>query len=88
MQKVYPFLVFLSLATILSVSQVQSQSWEVYDLQGNLKSRALYQKLQVLSETVLVGKNESGLFLLSRDLKPMVNLQGEEVYRYLEPWIW
>lgn len=87
MQKVYPFLVFLSLAIILSVSQVQSQSWEVYDLQGNLKSRALYQKLQVLSETVLVGKNEFGLFLLSRDLKPMVNLQGEEVYRYLEPWI-
>lgn len=87
MQKVYRYLLPLSLATFIFIIQARAQSWEVYDLKGNLKSRALYQKIQVLSETVLVGKNENGLFLLSRDLQPMVNLQGDEVYRYLEPWI-
>lgn len=81
------YLAIFSFSFALFLSTANAQSWEVYDLQGNLKSRALYQKIHVLSETVLIGKNQSGLFLLSRDLKPMVSLQGEEIHRYLEPWI-
>lgn len=87
MQKVFRYIFPVFIAACISLSEVNAQSWEVYDFQGNLKKIALYHKIQVLSETVLIGKNDTGLFLLSRDLKPMVNLQGEEVYRYLEPWI-
>lgn len=64
-----------------------SQTWEAYDLQGNLKSRAIYDRIEVLSEAVIIGKNKDGLSMLSRDLKPVVDLKGEEVYQYLAPWI-
>jgi hypothetical protein len=72
----------LGLAPALS-----AQTWEVYDLQGNLKSLAIYDRIEVLSETVIVGKNEQGLAMLSRDLKPLVDLKGEGVFQYLAPWI-
>lgn len=77
-------LLFLSLA---STSSAFSQTWESYDLQGKLKYRAIFDRVEVLSETVIVGKNKEGLFLLSRDLKPMVDLKGAEVYQYMAPWI-
>jgi hypothetical protein len=80
------FLLVVS-AFLLSSSMVYSQTWEVYDLQGKLKSRAIYDRIEVLSETVIIGKNEEGLAMLSRDLKPVVDLQGEEIYQYLAPWI-
>jgi hypothetical protein len=64
-----------------------AQTWEAYDVQGKLKTRAIFDRIEVLSETVITGKNQDGLFLLSRDLKPMVNLQGTEVYQYMAPWI-
>ncbi|HSF53246.1 MAG TPA: hypothetical protein VLA71_05815, partial [Algoriphagus sp.] len=80
---------FLSAALIslLSSNLVYSQTWEVFDLQGNLKSRAIYDRIDVLSESVIIGKNENGLAMLSRDLKPMVDLKGNEIYQYLTPWI-
>ncbi|OOG73156.1 WG repeat-containing protein [Algoriphagus sp. A40] len=78
---IIPFLLLLSSSTLFS------QTWEVYDLQGKLKSRAIYDRIEVLSESVIIGKNENGLSMLSRDLKPMVNLKGEEIYQYLAPWI-
>lgn len=56
-------------------------------MQGNLKSRAIYDRVDVLSESVIIGKNENGLVMLSRDLKPMVDLKGNEIYQYLSPWI-
>jgi hypothetical protein len=77
----------ITLLSILISHAVWSQTWEVYDLQGKLKSRALFDRIEVLSETVITGKNAAGLFLLSRDLKPMMDLQGTEVYQYLAPWI-
>lgn len=75
------------LISLLSSNLLFSQTWEVYDLQGNLKSRAIYDRIEVLSESVIIGKNENGLSMLSRDLKPMVNLKGDEIYQYLSPWI-
>lgn len=75
-------LVFLS-----CTNKLEAQTWEVFDLQGNLKSLAIYDRIEVLSETVITGKNENGLAMLSRDLKPLVDLKGEEVYQYLSPWI-
>lgn len=79
-------LLFVFAFSLLS-TQLQSQTWEVYDLQGNLKSLAIYDRIEVLSETVIVGKNEQGLSMLSRDLKPLVDLKGDEVFQYLSPWI-
>lgn len=78
---IIPFLILLSSSTLFS------QTWEVYDLQGKLKSRAIYDRIEVLSESVIIGKDENGLSMLSRDLKPMVNLKGNEIYQYLAPWI-
>lgn len=64
-----------------------SQTWEVFDLKGTLQQRAIYERIEILGETVITGKNESGLYLLSPDLRPMLDLQGDEVYQYLQPWI-
>ncbi len=77
----------VAFVTLISSDFLFSQTWEVYDLKGNLKSRAIYERIEVLGETVIVGTNENGLAMLSGELKPMVDLQGEEVYQYLTPWI-
>ncbi|WP_026950396.1 WG repeat-containing protein [Algoriphagus mannitolivorans] len=76
----------ISLLGILAFP-ISAQTWEAYDLQGNLKSRAVYDEIKILSESVIIGKKGSSLFLLSRDLKPIVNLEGEDIYQYLAPWI-
>lgn len=78
----------LALLTYICISiSALAQTWEIYDLNGNLTSRAIYDEIQILGETVTVGKNSDGLFLLSSDLRPMLNLQGEAVFQYLQPWI-
>lgn len=63
------------------------QNWEVYDFSGSLQGKVAYQDLELLGESVRVGKTDSGLFLLSADLRPIVDLQAQEVYQYLQPWI-
>ena len=79
----YPVLAsFLILAT-----PSLGQTWEVYDFSGSLQTRADFQEIELLGPSVSVGKNTSGLFLLSPDLKPVVDLQGQEVVEYLKPWI-
>lgn len=78
-----PLLVLLFVISSL----VQAQTYEVYDYEMNLKTRLVYQSISLLSESVKIGKNEEGLFLLSNDFKPAVNLEGQEVHRFLEPWI-
>ncbi|GAA0879063.1 hypothetical protein GCM10009119_20310 [Algoriphagus jejuensis] len=80
-------LLLLASAFLLCTNDLFSQTWEVYDLQGKLKSRAIYDRIEILGETVIVGKSESGLTMLSPDLKPMVDLKGEQIYQYLAPWI-
>ena len=79
----YP--VFASFLFLASPSQ--GQTWEVYDFSGSLQTRASYQDITLLGESVSVGKNTSGLFLLSPDLRPVVDLQGQEIFQYLKPWI-
>jgi hypothetical protein len=72
---------------LLLASPSIAQTWEIYDLSGSLKSRAVYDDINLLGEAVTVGKNTDGLFLLSPELNPIVNLQGEEIFQYLKPWI-
>ena len=79
----YPVLASFLILAIPS----QAQTWEVYDFSGSLQTRANYEDITLLGESVSVGKNTSGLFLLSPELKPVVDLQGEEVFQYLKPWI-
>jgi len=83
-----PFRTLLAIIAISFCSNpLLGQTWEVYDLQGNLKSLGIYDRVEVLSETVIIGKSEKGLAMLSRELKPLVDLKGEEVFQYLSPWI-
>ena len=84
-----PIIKFSFLVFLLGILPffISAQTWEAYDLQGNLKSRAVYDEIKILSESVIIGKKGSSLALLSRDLKPIVNFEGEEVYQYLAPWI-
>ncbi|MFM2251281.1 MAG: hypothetical protein RLZZ358_2211 [Bacteroidota bacterium] len=63
------------------------QSWEVYDFGGSLQTRAVYKEINLLGESVITGKNAEGLYLLSPDLRPVVDLLGQEVFQYLKPWI-
>jgi len=77
----------LLILNIFFVSISQAQTWEVYDTEYRLQTRLLYDELDLLSETVRIGKKDSTLSLLSADLKPAISLQGNTVYQYLEPWI-
>ncbi|MCM0041152.1 MAG: WG repeat-containing protein [Algoriphagus sp.] len=79
------FFVFGSFLFLASPSR--GQSWEVYDFGGSLQTSAAFQEIDLLGESVLTGKNTDGLFLLSPDLRPVVNLQGQEIFQYLKPWI-
>ena len=79
----YPLLV----SFLIQTSPSFAQTWEIYDLSGSLKSRAVYHDIDLLGEAVAVGKNPDGLFLLSPELSPIVNLQGQEIFQYQKPWI-
>ena len=73
--------------TVCTVTISKAQTWEVYDDEYKLQARLLYDEVELLSETVRIGKKDSILSLLSSDLKPAVSLQGTEIYQYLAPWI-
>lgn len=77
----------LSIFNLSLIPVVQAQTWEVYDSEYKLQTRLLYDEVDLLSETVRIGKKDSILSLLSADLRPAVSLQGSEIYQYLEPWI-
>ncbi|MCH7414438.1 WG repeat-containing protein [Belliella sp. R4-6] len=64
-----------------------SQSWEIYDHKLNLKSRIAYDQINILGESVRVSTANKQLRLLSKDYKPFLDLKGESVYQYLEPWL-
>ncbi|WP_339863946.1 WG repeat-containing protein [uncultured Algoriphagus sp.] len=86
MHKNFTLLVCL-LSTFFISEAAHSQSWEVYNTNIQLQSRLIYDEIELLSETVKIGKKGSELSLLSNDLRPAVSLVGTEVYQYLEPWI-
>lgn len=65
----------------------QAQTWEVYNENLQLQSRLIYDRIELLSETVRIGIKGKELSLLSKELRPAVVLQGNEVYQYLQPWI-
>lgn len=75
------------LISFLSVSLSFSQTWELYNSQYQLQGRLVYQSIFLLSESVKIGKTDSSLFLLNAQYQPSVNLEGNELYQYLEPWI-
>jgi hypothetical protein len=86
MNKNFTLLVSL-IYTFLISEAAYSQSWEVYDTKIQLQSRLIYDEIDLLSETVRIGKVGNELSLLSNDLRPSVSLVGTEIYQYLEPWI-
>lgn len=63
------------------------QTYGVYDFKGNFEKKVSFEKIDFLGENVVTGKTSEGLFLLSSDLRPMLNLQGTEVTEYISPWI-
>ncbi|MFC3415105.1 WG repeat-containing protein [Algoriphagus hitonicola] len=75
------------LISCLSVFPSFCQTWELYNSQYQLQSRLVYQSIFLLSESVKIGKTDSSLFLLNSQYQPSVNLEGDELYQYLEPWI-
>lgn len=78
----------ISLFGYLSFSQTTlAQSWEVYDEQIQLQSRLIFDKIEILGESVRIGTKGDEISLLSADLKPSVVLEGNSIYQYLEPWI-
>ncbi|PZX55662.1 WG repeat-containing protein [Algoriphagus chordae] len=86
MNKIFTPLLSLLLTFWISES-AQAQSWEVYNTKIQLQSRLIYDDIDILSETVRVGKVGDELSLLSNDLSPAVSLEGTEIYQYLSPWI-
>ncbi len=86
MNKNFTLLISL-ISTFLISESAHSQSWEVYDTKIQLQSRLIYDEIDLLSETVRIGKTGKELSLLSSDLRPAVALVGTEIYQYLEPWI-
>ena len=74
-------------AVLLIATPSFGQTWEVYDFSGSLQTKAEYQDLDFYGNSVCIGTNTDGLFLLSPDLKPAVNLQGQEILQFQKPWI-
>ncbi len=74
---------FLFLSPFLS----DAQTWEVYDRNFQLTSRIEYDQISILGESVRISSVNNTLKLLSKEYKPFLNLKGESVYQYLEPWI-
>lgn len=86
MNKKYPLSLCL-LSSIFFSTPSLSQTWEVYNEDLQLQSRLMYDQIEFLSETVRIGINGNEHSLLSRELRPAVVLEGNEIYQYLEPWI-
>ena len=86
MNKNFTLLVSL-ISTFLISEAAYSQSWEVYDTKIQLQSHLIYDEIDLLSETVRIGKKGNELLLLSNDLRPAVSLVGTEIHLYVEPWI-
>ncbi|PZX61077.1 WG repeat protein [Algoriphagus ratkowskyi] len=82
------FTLLVGLISSLLIPEVAySQSWEVYDTKLQLQSRLIYDDVDILSETVRIGKTGTQLSLLTNDLNPAVQLVGTEIYQYFAPWI-
>ncbi|MDE0560039.1 WG repeat-containing protein [Algoriphagus sp. NF] len=83
LKKLY-ILIFFAL---FLVGKSNAQTWEVYNSEMSLVSRLMYNEILVLGEAVRIAETNEGLFLLSNDYQPAVQIEGQEVYQYLSPWI-
>jgi hypothetical protein len=78
----------IAVITAIFYSQnVTAQTWEVYNSKLELQSRLIYDRIDLLSESVRIGQLNGELILLAQDLKPALKLEGTEIYQYLAPWI-
>jgi len=78
----------LTIVIVIFFNQVLfAQTWEVYNSNLELQSRLIYDEIELLAESVRIGKIEGELFLLSKDLKPALKFEGDEIYQYMAPWI-
>ncbi|ERM84377.1 hypothetical protein P872_15135 [Rhodonellum psychrophilum GCM71 = DSM 17998] len=86
---IYPFLKTGLLATGFTIltSLSFAQSWEVYDQNFQLTSRIEFDHISILGESVRISSMGNELNLLGKDYRSFLNLKGESVYQYLEPWI-
>jgi hypothetical protein len=80
-------LCFSLIVFLFSTRNALPQTYGVYDFKGNLEKKVSFEKIDFWGENVVTGKNSDGLFLLSSDFRPMLNLQGTEVTEYISPWI-
>ncbi|EKB49425.1 WG repeat-containing protein [Cecembia lonarensis] len=79
-----------ALLAALSISvntQTVGQTYEVYDQNLKLKSRLEFDQIAILSESVRISTANNEVKLLSKEYKPFIDLNGEKVYFYDQPWI-
>jgi len=86
MNKIFTLLLS-SLLFLVHYTVSFGQTWEIYNTKMELKSKVIYDEIEIFSETVRVGKINGDLFLLSKELKPSVQLEAIEVHQFLSPWL-
>lgn len=86
---IYPFLKtgILAIGFSIFTSLSFAQTWEVYDHNFKLSSRIEFDQISVLGESVRISSLGNELNLLGKDYRSFLNLKGQSVYQYLEPWI-
>lgn len=78
---------FFLILSLLLPSLGFSQTWEIYDQNLTLKSRISYDQIKILGESVRISTANNQLRLLSKEYRPFLDLKGESVHQYLEPWL-
>ncbi|WP_194974105.1 WG repeat-containing protein [Aquiflexum lacus] len=76
-----------TLLLFLTLTSSSAQTYEIYDQNLKLKSRVEYDEISILGESVRISSSNKELKLLSKELKPFVNLKAETVIGYHQPWI-
>lgn len=77
----------LTLILFLHFTGLFAQTYEVFDQDLKLKSRLQYDRISILGESVRISTSNKELKLLSKEYRPFVNLKGETVIGYHQPWI-
>lgn len=72
---------------LMSISLCQSQIYEVYDQQYNMVQKINNDHIFLLGESIRVSDKDKKLKLLNHSYEPFIELEGAEIYQYLNPWI-
>lgn len=79
---------FLALGILLlSLGQIQAQVYEVYDDQLQLIQKINNDHIYLLSNVIRVSDKNNQLKLLNHRYEPFLEIEGEQIYQYLSPWI-